>query len=276
MPRTVIPDAVVVSPVEYVAGVWHFRREPAMTSHAFSTPGHLFHYMMRGHYQLITNGRSYHVREGDVIYYHGTETVTCHWGDEVVEIISVAFHAPQLAPLPLDRRVFRARKKDARLFEKIHDAYYAPSGDSARLHLFALLHELLLCLGMRPDTLRDEVTCGALHGDGVLLRDARKTWNEMEVVLRRERRFHVTIDELCSMGHCSRATLNRICRRATGMSPQERLRSIRMDEARGLLLYSPLSLSEIAKELGFGRQHELTREFSRHFSHPPSTLRSKA
>ena len=80
------------------------------------------------------------------------------------------------------------------------------------------------------------------------------------------------MDDLANLTKSSRATVVRLCRAATGMSPVQRLRELRMDEARGLLLYSQRSVTQVARYLGFPEIHGFSREFSRHFGFPPSAL----
>jgi AraC-like DNA-binding protein len=45
-----------------------------------------------------------------------------------------------------------------------------------------------------------------------------------------------------------------------------------MAEARGLLSYSTLNVTQTAAYLGYSRMHEFSREFSGYFGHTPQSL----
>jgi AraC-like DNA-binding protein len=53
-----------------------------------------------------------------------------------------------------------------------------------------------------------------------------------------------------------------------------RIQTVRMEEARGLLLFSTLNVTQVAEYLGYPRLHEFSREFSQYFGAPPSRVRS--
>jgi hypothetical protein len=59
-------------------------------------------------------------------------------------------------------------------------------------------------------------------------------------------------------------------RKIFGISPQGMLIRVRMDKAKELLRTSNLSVKEIARELGYSRQHDLTRAFHKHVGTSPS------
>ncbi|MHC4874825.1 MAG: helix-turn-helix domain-containing protein [Planctomycetota bacterium] len=55
----------------------------------------------------------------------------------------------------------------------------------------------------------------------------------------------------------------------------QRLRSLRMSEARGLLIYSSLNITQIAQYLDYPRVHEFSREFKKYFGVSPRDVRGK-
>jgi Helix-turn-helix domain/Cupin domain len=59
-------------------------------------------------------------------------------------------------------------------------------------------------------------------------------------------------------------------RKTFGISPQGMLLQLRMDRAKELLRTSNLSVKEIAHELGYSRQHDLTRAFHKYSGTSPS------
>jgi len=253
----------VACPIERLVGVWLFERRPDRGySWTYSTPGHLLHLVLRGCYGLRTDGREYGVKAGDIIYYHESEKV--EWlGNEVpVSFYAIGFSAPSLAPLSMGRRVFPAPSGTRAVFDSLYDASLDPSGSRRGLTMYARLSSLVLLLW------RDEPAPDALAA-------AAGVWRELERRVRERRLYRATLAQLCAIAHRSRASLVRDCRRATGMSPQKRLRAIRMAEAQGLCRYSMLNVTQIAEYLGYPRLHEFSREFSRYFGEPPSRLLSR-
>ncbi len=62
-------------------------------------------------------------------------------------------------------------------------------------------------------------------------------------------------------------------RRATGRTPMQDLRRIRLNQARTLILATGLPLKAIAAEVGLGDAFQMSRLFRRHFQTAPSHLR---
>lgn len=54
-----------------------------------------------------------------------------------------------------------------------------------------------------------------------------------------------------------------------------RVKRLRLSYARGLVLYSPLSLTDIALRVGYGRVQELSRDYRQHFGITPREDRQR-
>ena len=65
-------------------------------------------------------------------------------------------------------------------------------------------------------------------------------------------------------------------RKLFGSSPQAMLTRLRIDRAKELLRTSTLSIKEIAYELGYSRQHDLTRAFHRYSGESPSEWKMRS
>jgi len=259
----VVPEPLVPSPLEGISGVWRFSRERGGYRRARSLPGHLLHLVLAGAYGLRTNAREYSIRTGDVIYYHETEEVEWLGNVEPVVFYSVGFIAPQLGPLPAEDRVFASDDRIRAAFEDLYAASLRPRGVRRALELHAVL--LGLVLQVEP-----------WRAISAPERPARtESWWEIESLLRERKLFRPTLDELTHLVHRSRASIVRACRAATGTSPMKRIRAMRMAEARGLLRFSHLNVTQVAQYLGYPRMHEFSREFSRCFGLPPSAARRR-
>lgn len=246
------------SPVKEIAGIWEFGRKAGTSNTCCSTHGHLLHYIRSGRYQLSINNCSYQVAAGDMIYYYEKEKVVTRFTDDVV-FYSVSFFAPDFKPLPMDFRAFRAPKNSEKHFRTL---YQASRSNIRRIGAYAAHSALLAILceiqKIRPDYAKPSGLAGS--------------WTEIEEYVRGRHICHPSLTELCGKFGLSPATLIRLCRKATGKTPGQYFKALRMEEARSLLLLSGMNISEIAEHLCYTRMHEFSREFSRHFGFPPSSL----
>jgi transcriptional regulator GlxA family with amidase domain len=71
----------------------------------------------------------------------------------------------------------------------------------------------------------------------------------------------------------STRTTNRACKAATGVSPVQRLRDLRMTHARGLLQHTDLPVTEVAFRVGYARVQEFSRDFRKRYGHTPREAR---
>ncbi len=247
----------VISPVETINGIWKFVHVPRVTTRCRSLPGHLLHLVLKGEYHLRTNRREYHIRPGNIIYYHESEDVEWLGNRRTVVFYSVGFTAPALAPLPLDRRVFPS---DAVMRKAFHDLYTAAQLPGRTERSVKAFSALLTLLGRI-----EEKTLGFSKTP----EEGCATWWSVEERIRRTRQFRPALDELADLACCSRASIVRSCRRATSESPMRRIQQLRMEEARGLLKFSTLNVTQVAEYLGYSRLNEFSREYSKYFSYPP-------
>jgi len=247
-------------PLESILGVWKFRRLPGNKHRCSSTPGHLLHLVVAGDYLLRTNGRQYNIQPGDIIYYHESEDVEWLENNNTVIFYSVGFLAPELQPLPFNMRVFQATGKLHQAFIQLYTASLETDPSQRIFEMYSALFKILFRIEKFKTTLSPSP-------------EKLTLWQEIEQLIRKNHQFRPTLDELCEMCQYSRATIIRSCRRTTGMSPIKYIRKIRMEEAKGLLQYSLLNVTQTADYLGYPRLHEFSREFSAYFSYPPSSLR---
>ncbi len=224
-----------------------------------SRPGHLLHLMEKGEYHLITNGRHYDLKAGDVIYYHDGEDVIWQPSPAVV-FLAVGFFAPSLPAPPVGQRCFPSTREVRRAFRAAIAAAVRPHGRRRNFRLYAAVLDIL---GHLP---WDQGSPGSID-------PAAAVWWDIESHLRRDKMLRPQMAELVALSGCSESTIARSCRHATGQSPLRRVAALRLDEARGLLLYSDLNVSEVAARLGYPRMHEFSREFSKYYGQPPTAMR---
>ncbi len=249
------------APVEVISGVWKFTKEPGHHTRTASLPGHLLQLVLAGSYAIRTNNREYTVKQGDLIYFYASEDVEWLENTETVVFYSVGFRSAFFTPLPLEHRVFPSNQNIRQSFERLYDS--ATLGQESRLRelrMFGALHDIL-----------SEIA-------GMKIFDKSKTadnnaWWDVERFIRKRHLFRPTLDELAELCQYSRASTVRLCRKATGQSPVKRIRTIRMEEAKALLAFSSLNITEISKYLCYDRVHEFSREFSACFGMSPREFR---
>jgi AraC-like DNA-binding protein len=257
------PVTRISCPIESITGVWEFIRPPSFNYLCYSLPGHLLHFVKKGSYTVKINSRKYKVKAGDIIYYYESEEVETIGNETEVTFYSVGFQAPKLRPLPMDMRVFPVDQKVQKLFHKLFEGF---SSENRMTRSFTVYSSLLNILnnieGLYSDTQNS-------------MDEKEELWWALERRIRKNKIFRTSLEELSEIGGYSRSTIIRSCRKLTGDTPLQRLRTIRMEEARGLLSFAHLNVTQVAEYLGYPRMHEFSREFSTYFGKPPSTLLGK-
>ena len=251
----------IPAPVEHVMGVWLFRRPPNFKHLCYSLSGHLLHLVTSGSYVVKINGVAYQVSKGDIIYYYETEEVETIGEESEVIFYSVSYLSGTLPPLALDQRVFQATRTTKKHFKRLYRAF--SSGDPMRnLKVYAHLHNILHGIGNRqPDRTRT-------LNEGNL-------WWAVENRLRKHKRFRPALDELTDIAGYSASTLTRVCKQSTGDTPIARMRKIRMEEARSLLSFSDLNVTQVSEYLSYPRVNEFSRDFADYFGVTPSSVTGK-
>ena len=231
---------------------------------ATSLPGHLLHYIVEGHVSQECNGRHVELLPGRVLWYHEDELVR---GD-ILQLpwtwYSVNFIAPDLMPPPFEARLWENMTESVGAqFVALAECWEEPVPSLQRvLRAHSLLLDILSVLLASP---------GAKAGLG----EPSHLWWSVESELRKDLSRPIGLDDICKLSGRSAATVARSCLAATGTSPMQRLKQVRLSLARGLVHRSNLSLTEIAEQVGYPRLHEFSRDFKRHFSATASEERKQ-
>ncbi|AHF94939.1 hypothetical protein OPIT5_30250 [Opitutaceae bacterium TAV5] len=83
------------------------------------------------------------------------------------------------------------------------------------------------------------------------------------------------VKDYAALMQVSVSTLSRAVRQSTGRSPNDLISHRLLLEARRLLHYSTLTISEIAYQLGFNPPSNFGRFFKKHTKHPPGYTRGR-
>lgn len=151
--------------------------------------------------------------------------------------------------------------------------------------LFSLLHNEYTGSGMGRDAALQgvvqvlSVQIGRLSGSGDTPPrvDSKGLHHLQRFQKRVEQCFkqHVAIEVLANELGITGTYLNQVCQRLTGSSALHILHDRLMLEARRLLIYTTLTISQVADELGFDDPAYFTRFFKRHAAISPKVFRQK-
>jgi AraC-like DNA-binding protein len=234
------------------------REEATRTFTATSLPGHLLHYVMRGRVRQQCNGRFYELCAGSVLWYHEDEWVQGEVLETPWEFYSINFIAPTLPPPPFEARLFHFPRVGMRnLFASMIDAWKSENESS---RLFRLHENLLQILEQ----------LSAQSPQPFAMDDAAKLWWNLETKIRQNIHQPLSLATLEKWAGCSIATIARSSQNAIGLPPMKRIKQIRLSLARGLVLRSQLTFSEIAVHVGYFRLHEFSRDYKKAYGLSPS------
>ena len=83
----------------------------------------------------------------------------------------------------------------------------------------------------------------------------------------------ISLDDLSYRFNISKFYLNRSFKEVFGMSPIHYHQYCRMEKAKNMVLYTSLSIGQIADELGFENLSTFSRAFKHRYSQSPSEVR---
>lgn len=84
---------------------------------------------------------------------------------------------------------------------------------------------------------------------------------------------NITLASLCVQFHTNRTTLTKIVKDLTGLSPMQYVSEERLNQSRADLLFTMLSLSELAEKYGFSDVNYYIRSFKKRFGSTPLQYR---
>ncbi len=84
----------------------------------------------------------------------------------------------------------------------------------------------------------------------------------------------ISLDDLCGVADLSPRRFYRLLKEATGLSPHRLVLSRRVERAARLIRHSQAGLADIAAEVGFADQSQMTKTFHRFLGMPPARYRN--
>jgi AraC-like DNA-binding protein len=239
-------------------------REHLSSFRSSSLPGHLIHYIIEGEVHQRWGGHTQYLSPGNTVWYYQDQITTGEIQCAPWRFYTVNFIAPALSPPPFDQQVAKPGAAVAQRFAALLAAWrnHDVGPIQRQLAVHARLLDLLAL--MIPS-----------QSEGFLMNSTTEGWWQVETKIRRALDQPWTLDELQTAAAVSIRSLNRACHRATGMSPMQRIKQIRLSYAKGLLLYSTLRISEIAQAVAYRRPQEFSRDYRQHYSLTPTQERRR-
>ncbi len=98
---------------------------------------------------------------------------------------------------------------------------------------------------------------------------------EVKVYLEKHRSQNITSEDICKDLSCSRSHISHKFKAQTGMSMREYLTKLRINDAKKLLKFSELTITEIAFITGFNSSNYFTNVFKKEVGMSPGAYRKK-
>jgi len=227
-----------------------------------SLPGHLIHLVVKGQVEQRWGPHTQQLAPGDIVWYYEDEIISGEITSAPWSFYTVNFIAPALNPPLFEERVRRGGPTATALFETLLTAWRKTTISPMLRHLSVHARLLDLLAYLMPK-----------QSDEFQMNSTTELWWRVESKLRQNLGTAMNLNTLENLSGASSRTLNRACQRATAMSPMQRLKQIRLSYAKGLLLYSKLSISEIAYSIAYNRSQEFSRDYHRHYGITPTQER---
>ncbi len=249
--------------------------DPSIPTPSFYEP--MFCIVVAGRKRGFVGTESVHYQTGDVLLV----TVEMPIVSQILEAspdspylaLGIALHRPTLASVMLD-----CEERDMEA-DEAEDAFRVtratPEILDAALRLVRLI-ERPRDIGVVAPLIERELLFRLLVGPaGGLLREITRSNSRASQVVRAVSWLRQNFDQeykadvLARAVGVSTSTLNRHFRAMTAMSPLEYQKSLRLQEARRLMLASDSSAGEVGYQVGYTSPSQFTREYRRMFGVPP-------
>ncbi|MCP4374732.1 MAG: AraC family transcriptional regulator [bacterium] len=244
--------------IERVVLVDQLRRLEKIPFQASSLPGHLVHVCTSGLAIQVSEGRQQRIESNRCVWYNQDELIL----GEIIEVpwtyYTVNFLAPALPPPSSVSRVIKVTRKTVRIARELYEIWQKVdiSPITRRLRVHSKLLELILMIYPEmPHCFHSGMKAGL--------------WWQIEDRVRQDFIRPLSMAILAEISGYSLRVIHNACKTATGRSPMRRIKMIRLDYARGLVQHSRQRISDIAKQTGYRRVEEFSRDYRKMFNCSP-------
>ena len=253
-------NTVKITSIHFVKKITRHRQRTFRSS---SLAGHLLHFVTDGVAQQESNGIQQMLTPGKAIWYDHNSMVRGEITQPPWTFYTVSFECPNLPAIPADQKVLAVPDEVGSLFQELLQHWESEKAISVtkNLHITSLLYRIISL-------------CYPQHQAEVTPKSTLSDWWEIESAYSRNlTEPPPTLVQLTQRYAISAQKINSLCQESTGTAPMKRLKTVRLSHARGLLLTSELSISQIAWQTGYPRVQDLSRACKQFFGLTPSEIR---
>jgi AraC-like DNA-binding protein len=236
-------------PIENITAVWRFKRPALYRGKTSSLPGHLLHYIIDGSYTVKIGSKEYYPQKGNILYYYGSEEVIWEGNDSAVDFYSVGFIGTGIPVLSPDERIINTAAGMKDKWDSLWEISNNGNLNNRALLSYSILLDILASIFM--------------NNKKQIIQTDSNNWQKIEKLIRSEGLYHISINQLSEKAGLSRSSIYCLCRNEVGSTPNQRIKDIRIEEAKGLLKYTQMRIGEISDYLGYKRIHDFSREFKK-------------
>lgn len=237
------------------------------------------HLLEKGEGRFCTGNREFYVRPGDIIFLHSMEGNSFKPKESTFRLIFVTFK--------FKNSTVNEKIKELNRILKEEDLPWDIGEAPEILQLFYQLHKeislkaegymlkLKLLLGLLVLKIIDYKNLGVSREDIKLTvnRGTRELIDKVIMFLQKNYGREIRLEDLGKLVNLHPRYLCMLFRQVTGQTIVEYLRDLRLEKAKRLLLYTSLSITEIAFDVGFNNSQYFSRVFSKMEGIDPRTFR---
>ncbi len=244
--------------VREVSGLWQWARPADYRFPATALPGHLIHFVVRGRLFITWQKKTFTVNEGEMIYYYSNAPFIFETREKPLIFQSIGFYAPLIVPGGDDVRPYAGDPRIALFFRSAARAMAANQAAAFYARLNAFIARLI-SVGFLSEPISQN----------------HRHWWQVENHVRRDFQKRFSLADLKAISGLSSAALARDCQACTGLTPIRRVKTIKLNRAKTLLLSPDTNVSDVAYAIGYFRIHEFSRDFKKMFGVSPKRYREE-
>jgi|GEM_PF-1592106 len=237
------------------------------------------HLVEKGEGRFRIGKREFHVKPGDIIFLHSMEGNSFKPDEESFRFVFVTFKFDDSIGSSIMKKLNETLGEEALPFSigdipEIQQLFYRMHREIS-LKAEGYMFRLKLLLGMLVVMITDLRKKGDNKEDIQLTVNmgTRELVDKVILLLQRNYSRSIRLDDLGRQVNLHPRYLCTLFRQITGQTVTEYLRDLRIEKAKRLLLYTSLTITEIALDVGFSSSQYFSRVFSRAEGIDPRTFR---
>ena len=248
------------------------------TVHAGERDDYEIYFLEKGKGRFVINGKEYPVSKGDIMFF-STKVENSFIADETpFRFVFITFKIDNLKNYvkinELNRILLQENSSIKfdnsefihEIFYKIQKEFYLKSQD--------YMFKIKLLLGDICSKLSEQLESSTLSGTKILSnKNSHVCINQVIIYIQENYDRNISLEELGELVNLHPRYLCTLFKQVSGKTITELLREIRIEKAKRLLLYTSLSITEIALEVGFGDSQYFSRIFNQSEEISPTAYR---